>query len=251
MLKSEEKFKGQLEDSDNPLSNFVISEAKYAFKMLEKVNESLENISKVFSGTELLTSTIEQDGKELLMNLVPESWNSLWEGPNSPVAWLRALVRKSSALKKWLDLMNKKTLFTDSVSLGELFHPETLLNVLRQVHARKTQFPMESLKLVASFDRKLEGGISVKNILLQGCDFRNALEASADNSSDLAILPEFSIAWIKNTDPDPVTGDSVRVPLYNSLEREKLLCTLNLPNRNNPEEKIISGVALFLTGSED
>ena len=251
MMKSEERFKGKLEESEDSLSNFVITEAKYSFRMLEKVNESLESISKVISGNELLTSAIEQDGKELLMNQVPESWNSMWEGPNSPVGWLRALVRKTSALKKWLDCLNRKTLFNDSVSLGELFHPETFLNVLRQVQARKSKHPMEQLKLVACFDRKMEGGITVKNILLQGCDFKQTLVTSVDNSSDLAIMPEFSIAWIKNTDPEPVTGEFVRVPLYNSLEREKSLCTLALPNNGSAEERVISGVALFLTGSEE
>lgn len=251
MLKSEERFKGKLEESEDSLSNFVITEAKTAFKMLEKVNESLESISKVISGTELLTSSIEQDGKELLMNQVPESWSAMWEGPNSPVAWLRALVRKTSALKRWLELVHKKQLFSEPVVLGELFHPETFLNVLRQVFARKVKHPMEMLKLVACFDRKLEGGIMVKGILLQGCDFKNALVTSADNSSDLAILPEFSIAWIKNNEPEPVSGEVVMVPLYNSLEREKSLCTLALPNRGNPEERIISGVAMFLTGSDE
>ncbi|OMJ92391.1 hypothetical protein SteCoe_4833 [Stentor coeruleus] len=251
MLKSEDRFKGKLEESEDSLSNFVITEARYAFKMLEKVNESLESISKVISGNELLTSSIEQDGKELLMNQVPESWSSMWEGPNSPVAWLRALVRKTSALKRWLEAVHRRTLFNEPVTLGELFHPETFLNVLRQVHARKIKHPMELLKLVACFDRKLEGGIMVRNILLQGCDFRNTLITSVDNSSDLAILPEFSIAWIKNSDPEPVTGEYVRVPLYNSLEREKSLCTLALPNQGNAEERIISGVALFLSGSDE
>ena len=251
MIKSEEKFKGKLEEAEDPLNNFVITEARYAFKMLEKVNESLESISKVISGTELLTSGIEQDGKELLMNQVPESWSSMWEGPNSPVAWLRALVRKTSALKKWLEAVHRRQLFSEAVALGELFHPETFLNVLRQVYARKVKHPMELLKLVAGFDRKLEGGMMVKGILLQGCDFRGTLVTSADNSSDLAVLPEFSIAWIKNTDPEPVTGECVKVPLYNSLEREKSLCTLTIPNQGDPEERIISGVALFLSGSEE
>ena len=251
MMKSEDKFRGKLEDTDDPLSSFVINEARYAFKMLEKVNESLESISKVFSGTELLTSSIEQDGKELLMNQVPDSWTSLWEGPNSPVAWLRSLVRKTSALKRWLESLNRRSLFSDPVTLGELFHPDTFLNVLRQVQARKLKHPMEQLKLVACFDRKLEGGISVRNILLQGCDFKQTLVTSADNSSDLAVMPEFSIAWIKNSDPEPITGQFVNVPLYNSLEREKSLCTLALPNSGAAEERIISGVALFLTGSED
>jgi dynein heavy chain 2 len=251
MMKSEDKFKGKLEDSEDPLGSFVVQEARYAFKMLEKVNESLESISKVISGTELLTSSIEQDGKELLMNQVPDTWTSLWEGPNSPVAWLRALVRKTSALKRWLENLGRKNLFSDSVVLGELFHPETFLNVLRQVQARKLKHPMEQLKLVASFDRKLDGGISVKGILLQGCEFKRSLTTSADNSSDLAMMPEFSIAWIRNDEPQPITGDFVNVPLYNSIEREKSLCTLALPNSGSSEERIISGVALFLTGSED
>jgi len=38
--------------------------------------------------------------------------------------------------------------------------------------------------------------------------------------------------------------------VYHSLNREKLLCTLRVENRGSEDERVISGVALFLSGSE-
>ena len=42
----------------------------------------------------------------------------------------------------------------------------------------------------------------------------------------------------------------VKTPIYHNLDREKLLCTINLPNTGEASVRIIGGVALFLTGSE-
>ena len=245
-----DKIKGALNDSEDPLESFVFMEANFAFKMLEKVHQSLEGISKVILGTGMLTSKIEQDAKALLQSQVPESWSEIWEGPSSPVSWLRALVRRTNALKKWVEATRNKTLFQQGISPGELFHPQTFLNAYRQMTARELNIPIEQLKLVSSFQSKL--GIQLKGILLQGCEFSgSSLTSPSPNSPELTQIPSVNVAWVRQSDSEPTPLDqTVPVPLYTTLDRTQLLATLNLPNSGSPEQRIISGVALFLNGSE-
>lgn len=251
LQRSGEKFKGNLNESEDPLESFVYLEAKYAFKMLEKVHFALEGINKVISGQGLLTSDIESDAKALLQNIVPDSWSGMWEGPSSPVPWLRALVRRTNALKKWVEGIRTGNLFSDSIALGELFHPETFLNALRQLTSRKLSTPMEQLKLLTTFDSNIQNGIQLKGLLLQGCEFsRGALISPNPASPELTPLPVCGVAWVKKDVKESNEDRLVKIPLYYSLEREKLLCTLSLPNSGRAEERIISGAALFLTGSE-
>ena len=225
-------------------------EAKHAYKMLETVHQSLEGISKVISGTGLLTSSIEHDGKALLQSLVPDSWTEMWEGPSSPIPWLRALVRRTSALKKWVESVKNGSIFGDSLALGELFHPETFLNALRQLSARKASVPMEQLKLISSFDGKFPGSIQLKGLLLQGCEFnKGGLVSPRPNSPELTPLPTVFVAWVTLDSKDPYPPEkSVSIPIYHSLDREKFLCSLTLPNHGTSKERVISGVALLLTG---
>lgn len=59
------------------------------------------------------------------------------------------------------------------------------------------------------------------------------------------------MGWLGRDEPEPYPeGTTVVTPIYHGLDREKLLCTINLPNSGEASRRIISGVALFLTGSE-
>lgn len=64
-------------------------------------------------------------------------------------------------------------------------------------------------------------------------------------------LPICNLAWISDSDPDPYPKQgTVETPLYFNLDREKLLCTLNMASNGSADKFIISGVALFLNGSD-
>jgi len=64
-------------------------------------------------------------------------------------------------------------------------------------------------------------------------------------------LPACSIAWISEKSGDPYPADqSVETPVYNGIDREKLLCTFKLANNGSAGSRIISGVALLLNGAE-
>ena len=70
---------------------------------------------------------------------VPLAWSSIWEGPEDPVHYLRALIAKTLALGSWVEKSESGSLLRDVLDLSELFHPDTFLNALRQQTARWVQ----------------------------------------------------------------------------------------------------------------
>lgn len=140
------------------------------------------------------------------------------------------------------------------VNLSDLLHPETFLNAFRQKSARMFSVAIDELKLVSSFDQsKLnpEAAIEVQGLWLQGCDFQGSkLTDIKGKASEILQLPTCYISWISEKEADPYPQGTVECPLYHNMDREKLLCTLKVYNQGESSTRIISGVALFLNGSE-
>lgn len=83
----------------------------------------------------------------------------MWDGPEAPIPWLRAVVTKANALRGWLSKLQQKQLLNASLNLSHLFHPETFLNALRQRAARQLKTAIDDLKLASSFENgKVQGG---------------------------------------------------------------------------------------------
>jgi len=111
---------------------------------------------------------------------------------------------------------------------------------------------------VSSFEQNKVGGdtaVQLEGLWLQGCEFDGKrmidIRDAGGSSRELIHLPTGYIAWISGSDPDPYAdGSTVSTPIYHSLDREKLLCTIHVPNQGEPSARILGGVALFLTGSD-
>jgi hypothetical protein len=86
--------------------------------------------------------------------------------------------------------------------------------------------------------------MKLKNVLLQGCNYRSGSLVEGD-----ANLPEFislPTLYIYYTVEPEDAGSSSPFPLYSSLTREKLLAKINLKIDGKYKDKIIAGVGLFL-----
>lgn len=121
-------------------------------------------------------------------------------------------------------------LFASAFALGDFFHPETFLNVLRQQTARQrtctirffimvadfsptVRCAMDTLKLVASWRGSIDGGqlsVTVTGMLLQGADLGSGvLTDPPANAPELVRIPDFKIAWVPSTTPDPYRSTEV------------------------------------------
>ncbi|CAN0359723.1 unnamed protein product, partial [Ectocarpus sp. 13 AM-2016] len=110
---------------------------------------------KVVYGTALLTPAIQAAGGALIAGTVPPAWyvSCLWEGPETPQAWLTAMARKKSSLSRWEAAVARGDLLDKPVDLSNLFNPNTFLNAVRQQTARLSGCSMDALKLVSCWDK--------------------------------------------------------------------------------------------------
>ena len=122
---------------------------------------------------------------------------------------------------------------------------------------------MDSLKLTCAWDKKLLSKapivVSLAGLLLQGAALdpgRCQLTEALLDASEVQVVPELHIAWVPPsfTEPyaaaegaDPASATpTVPVPLFYSLDREKLLTELLLPCSGDKAKWILNGVALLI-----
>jgi len=125
------------------------------------------------------------------------------------------------------------------MDLSDLFHPETFLNALRQRSARQLKIAIDELKLVSSFEpNKVSKNtcIQLDGLWLQGCEFDGRrmidIKDTGGNTRELIALPTCFIGWIGQKEPNPYAeGTTVSTPIYHTLDREKLLCKIQVPNQ--------------------
>jgi hypothetical protein len=91
--------------------------------------------------------------------------------------------------------------------------------------------------------------LQVEGLLLQGCAFTSGRLAPLEaNSPALAMLPPLFVAWVPKSENECYAdSDSVVVPLYPTLRRERTVCDFRLPCVGGQSQCILAGVALFLT----
>lgn len=199
----------------------------------------------------MLTDKSQKEATMLMKGQVPPSWETQWEGPENPSDWIRVVNKKATALLGWLQRIQQKQLLERPVNLSDLFHPETFLNALRQRSARKLKLAIDELKLVSAFETNKvprDNCIQVEGLWLQGCDFDGKRMNDSSSTQELIQLPICYMGWISQRDPEPYMDSVVSTPIYHSLDRETLLCTINVLNNGEESTRIIGGTAMFLAG---
>lgn len=244
----------------DPVEAFVYMELENVQDILRIVDDSISNLVKILKGTEMLTAKSQKEATNLLKEEVPASWEAKWEGPENPSQWIKVVNRKANALVLWLQRVQQKTLLDQPINLSHLFHPETFVNAFRQKSARQLKIAIDDLKLVSSFERnKLTSGgvvsiISLDGLWLQGCEFdgKKLIDIRDEGGRELVSVPTCHVAWISQSEASPYpAAATVETPIYLALDREALLCTVEIPNNGETSARVIAGVALFLNGSAD
>ena len=92
---------------------------------------------------------------------------------------------------------------------------------------------------------------SIKGLLLQGAVFdgKKLIDAECDGP-ELEVAPLVTVAYLPFSDAEKYASSaSLKIPVYYSTTRERLLTELSIPGGDDLPRWILAGVALFL--SED
>ena len=245
--------------STTPVDVFVELECARGQMAVKEVDRSLLTLTRVLAGSELLTPATFAAGKLLMEGAVPPSWEKHWEGPKEPIAYCKAVVVRMLAVNAMLDRRRDPGgLLSRPTRLDAFFHPETFLNALRQQSAREARVSIDSLALVTAWDLDggpVRGGCVVEGLRLQGAVLNSGrLEETAPDAPPFQTLPLARLAWLAPDAPGAegprggMGGDPpLRVPLYLTATREKVIAEVQLPVLDAEESAkwVLAGVACF------
>ena len=75
---------------DDPVRAFVELEHYNAVGLIQKVHRSLVGLSKVIRGSILVDESVSKLADKLMSQETPPGWQSLWEGPEDPIEYIKA-----------------------------------------------------------------------------------------------------------------------------------------------------------------
>ncbi|PKU42265.1 cytoplasmic dynein 2 heavy chain 1 [Limosa lapponica baueri] len=216
-----QKVSPPVEQQGSPILSFINLEQFNAIRLVQSVHQSLASLSKVIRGTSLLSSEVQRLANALLNQ------------------------------KSWVEKAEKEKLLSDTLDLSELFHPDTFLNALRQETARVMSCSVDSLKFTASWKGRIQEGklqVKISGLQLEGCSFdgNRLSENLHDSPSVSSVLPCY-MAWIPQDAYGPYSPeDCISLPVYTSVERERVVTNIDVPCGGNQDQWIQCGAALFL-----
>ncbi|KAJ3360793.1 Cytoplasmic dynein 2 heavy chain 1 [Kappamyces sp. JEL0680] len=237
-----------LHDDCDPIQSFLELETVNGIKLLHKINNDLNEVSRVLRGNSLLSNYTQSLGQALLRDETPEAWKKLWDGPEKAQHFMDSAVSKATSVLQAVETYRKGEFFVSSISLGIFFQPVTFLNALRQQTSRKLNRPMDSLTLLSSWSPgEITSAISMKidGVVVQGCLFDGNRLAETDVSDQvLNRIPPFQMAWVPS-ETVKMAGKQ-KLPFYSTVERESLITNLLVPLQGDRSAWVLAGVAFFI-----
>ncbi|KAI8925894.1 dynein heavy chain and region D6 of dynein motor-domain-containing protein [Entophlyctis helioformis] len=240
-------------DAD-PIPAFFDLELLAALNLIRRIHADLASISKLLRGMVLLSNDIQQVGTALMRGETPAIWMSMWEGPESAQSYMREVISKGVSVQSLRDKAaagaSGGVVFKDPIALSSLLNPVTFLNAQRQQTSRKLKQPMDSLRLLSTWNpselKDCPLKVSVNGVLLQGCNFNgDRLSEAGTNDPIFTVVPTCHMGWVSEVSIKS-TG-KLEVPLYINPTREKMVTSLMVPCQDDGATWIQAGVSFFLS----
>lgn len=110
------------------MDSFVALERSSGIALLNLIDRTLTSIQRVLRGQDTISTSVQKNGAALLADTIPVSWDSFWEGPESPMDYCRAVVSRCLAIEQWSQKCNSNSILTSGA--GSLMQP-----ALAQLHS--------------------------------------------------------------------------------------------------------------------
>lgn len=256
----EEKFPTLYEESMNTV---VKQECLRYNKLLSIMESSLKDFRKAIKGLIVMTADLEECGKSMFVNEVPDLWAK--KGPLSlkPLSsWFLDILARCFFFQSWDDLGKTPPVHW----ISGIFFPQAFFTGAMQNYARKYSEEIDLLSYSQSIlddvhdpKRELlrppEDGVYIYGVFLEGARW-DRIEHNIRESKPKELFTELPTFWfvpVKNRIPPP---DDYRCPCYKVLSRKGTLLTtghstnfvlyLMLPTDQKVSKWIKAGLAAFL-----
>jgi len=255
----EDRFPTMYSESRNTV---VKQEAAKYNRLLSKLQVELPLFRRAVKGFVVMTEDLENIGKGIFMNVVPEGWGAVgFLSMKSLTSWYKDLNLRVDFFNSWYDNGHPVAFWVSGV-----FFPQAFFTAVMQNYARAHKYAIDRIDFDVEVrdDVKVDGsdlaqhpsaGCYMWGMFLEGCKWCDKVHALV--ASDPKVLfvqlpvvlfkPELDWKGRKGVYPCPV---------YKVLSRKGTLSTtghstnfvrdMSLASRENPDHWIRAGVAAFL-----
>jgi len=183
---------------------------------------------------------------------VPARWAALsWPSLRPLGSWLQNMLDRHKQLLDWTADMN-----TPKVTwISGLFNPQAFLTAVMQVTARKNEWPLDKLAIVADVTKRgpeeIEGatreGAYVHGLYIEGARWDTG-SSSLEESFMKDLYPLLPVILIKAATQDKLDGKEVYAcPVYKTQSRgPTYVFTAGLRTKAPPSKWILAGVSLLM-----
>uniref|UniRef100_A0A1B0A9K7 Cytoplasmic dynein 2 heavy chain 1 n=1 Tax=Glossina pallidipes TaxID=7398 RepID=A0A1B0A9K7_GLOPL len=271
LKKTVEEFHEIIDNSSQPWLVFISTELKLAANGYHSIHTTLAQVYNDLKSRQLHSNNVTL--RTLANNQVPLSWQRIWSGPSTALDYLKAFMLRAQASESRFKT-NQNSQFIDEIDLATVYNCDTLLAALKlkisnSLNKSCKHLIMESLVLSPSYappntsEASHTQHLLIKPLLVNGAVFINdsLVIASASNGSskqrEREQSPEFLISFKENDKKTEENlsyssraqmnkGGYIKLPLYNNVRRETLLCELDVPTNESADTVLLSGAALIV-----
>jgi len=232
-------------------------------KLLIAMDDSLKAFRKAIKGLIVMTAELEEVGKSMFVNEVPELWSK--KGPLSlkPLSsWFLDIIARVQFFQNWNELGKTPPVHW----ISGIFFPQAFFTGAMQNYARKhgeeidlLSYSHKAMDDILDPKRELtaapEDGVFIYGLYIEGARWGLQTHRVEDSQPKTLFtdLPAFWFLPLKDRTPNP---DDYRCPTYKVLSRKGTLLTtghstnfvlfLELPTNQATSKWIKAGVAAFL-----
>ncbi|CAE8619847.1 unnamed protein product [Polarella glacialis] len=248
---------------DESMNTVVKQECLRYNKLLWEMESSLKAFRRAIKGLIVMTAELEETGKSMFVNEVPETWSK--KGPLSlkPLnSWFMDILARCQFFQAWIDLGKTPPVHW----ISGIFFPQAFFTGAMQNYARRHGEEIDQLSYSQRLmddiqDPKKEltvapaDGVYIYGLFLEGARW-DYVEHKLNDSKPKELFTDMPTFWflpVKNRTPNPL---DYRCPTYKVLSRKGVLLTtghstnfvlyLELPTDKARSKWIKAGVAAFL-----
>jgi len=239
-------------DERTPYTNVFLQEVDRMSKLLYELRRSLVELDMGLRGDLSMSEAMETLMDSLYDDKVPARWAALsWPSLRPLGSWLQNMLDRHKQLLDWTADMN-----TPKVTwISGLFNPQAFLTAVMQVTARKNEWPLDKLAIVADVTKRgpeeIEGatreGAYVHGLYIEGARWDTG-SSSLEESFMKDLYPLLPVILIKAATQDKLDGKEVYAcPVYKTQSRgPTYVFTAGLRTKAPPSKWILAGVSLLM-----
>lgn len=249
-----QQFKSVNEDvkvtlQNHPALDFLHVQKFTNHKTIRMVVNDVESLSNA-ADSSLLPARLRAVDSSLKDNVVPGEWLCDWIDNESVEEFIDELFMKTAALDSLTSRLQDHNILTSQpIPLSSTVRPSAFISALLQSAARNNGSEIDQMKVAATFHSPVSDSyltINVCDISAQAAIVSNGIfDISTTPNNDLSRLEKvyLNICSLKSK----VGSNSIKIPLFEGLTREKLICEVEVPCNDNTEEIILASCALVLS----